>query len=248
MLPIPILGHPFWKSGMFLNNCLLPFSMADRILIHRVLVNWAQAHKCPPPVYTEERIHSNISTSFAVTVEMAGHRTRAQEHTKKLAKEIAQIRLMSVIQAGCGHNGQFCLLHADPLLAPEPAPAPVPAVAAPPIIINSNRPVLEAWRLTSRTYQYVVMYTDGSVEATMTEFKSRQAQNIPLNEPSPIMSQTFADWDHWKQYLNDRLIFPLRGQLSSPEISLPFSERNALEVELDCLVAEYERPSPLRVE
>ena len=236
---------------MFLNTCLIPLSMADKIIVHRALVNWAQAHRCLPPVYTEERITSGPTTTYVVTAEMAGHKTRAHEHTKKMAKEIAQIRLMSAIQAGCGANGNFCLVHvAQPrtLEATPSAPAPAPVPTPPPIIINANRPVLETRRLSSRIYQHVVVYVDGSVEATMTESKSRQTQNIPLNEPSPIMSQTFADWNHWRQYLNDRIIFPMRDQLSSPEFQLPFSERNALEAELDALVAEYERPSPLRVE
>ena len=236
---------------MFLNTRLLPLSMADRILIHRALANWAQAHKCPPPVYTEERINSEVATMYVVTVEMAGHKTRAQEYTKKMAKEIAQIRLMSAIQSGCGASGHFCLIHVAPPRGPESAPSapkPAPVPTPPPIIINANRPVLETRRISSRIYQHVVVYVDGSVEATMTESKSRQTQNIPLSEPSPIMSQTFADWNQWRQYLNDRIIFPMRDQLSSPEFHLPFSERNALEAELDALVAEYERPSPLRVE
>ena len=225
--------------------------MADSIPNHRALHNWAQAHNCSLPVYTEEQIGQGANKKHVVTIEMAGHKIRAQHVFKKKARDIAQVMLMTAIESGCGSTGHFCLIHRSAVSLPvseDPVPQAPAAPLPPPIVVNPNRPVVAAWMVSSYTLQYVVLYTDGSVEATLTESKSRHAQRTPDGQRAPILSQSFVSWDHWKEHLRDHLIVPLSNRLSNPDVPLPFSEKTAIKTELGLLQKEFERPSPLPVE
>ena len=195
-------GSSSLEIGHVPNLLLRPFSMAEEVPPHRALHNWAQAHKCDPPVYTEGRTEQGARGLHVITIMMAGHKIRAQHCSKRKARDIAQTMLMTIIEAGCGSTGHFCLIHQSAVTPPgfvQQIPAAPAPPLPPPIVVNPNRPVVAAWRIASYSYQYIVVYQDGSVEATMTESKSRHAQNTPMEQRAPIISQTFLNWGHWKQ-------------------------------------------------
>ena len=69
-----------------------------------------------------------------------------------------------------------------------------------------------------------------------------------MEQRVPIISQTFLNWAHWKQYIADHLMAPLRDRLSTPGLPLPHSERGLINSELAALNIELERPNPMPVE